>query len=109
MTNSKPSRRNFLGVVGGLAGAASLAPVQGQAAHAQQATHADAEPFYGVHQAGIATPMQDAIYFAAFDLAATNRADVILAFAKLDPCGGAPYRRATGRVWTTGRAIAWPG
>lgn len=75
---TKPSRRNFLGAVGGLAGAASLAPVERQSALARPAAFADTEPFYGLHQAGIATPMQDSLYFAAFDLAAANRADVIL-------------------------------
>ena len=31
----------------------------------------------GVHQAGITTPMQDSLYFASFDLAATSRQDVV--------------------------------
>jgi deferrochelatase/peroxidase EfeB len=37
----------------------------------------DREPFYGVHQAGIATPQQRNTYFAAFDLTATRRTEVI--------------------------------
>jgi len=72
MSGPKPSRRAFLAASGGLAGAAGLTPVAAQA----QAP-ASAEPFYGPHQGGILTPMQDALYFAAFDLAATNRAGVI--------------------------------
>jgi deferrochelatase/peroxidase EfeB len=78
-TSPKPSRRFFLAAAGGLAGAVSLAP----AAKAQLApSHpevapADEEPFYGVHQGGITTPMQEALYFAAFDCAATNRAELI--------------------------------
>src|SRR3954469_25074294 len=34
-------------------------------------------PFYGTHQAGIATPVQDRLHFAAFDLLdGTTRADL---------------------------------
>ncbi len=33
-------------------------------------------PFYGVHQAGIDTPAQDRLHFAAFDLVSENRADL---------------------------------
>ena len=38
---------------------------------------ANAERFFGAHQAGIASPMQDALYFATFDLATEKREDVI--------------------------------
>jgi deferrochelatase/peroxidase EfeB len=37
----------------------------------------NAEPFYGAHQAGVTTPMQDSLYFASFDLAAAKRDDVV--------------------------------
>ncbi|GAA3041249.1 hypothetical protein GCM10020229_60520 [Kitasatospora albolonga] len=30
-------------------------------------------PFYGEHQAGIATPVQDRLHFAAFDVSTTSR------------------------------------
>jgi deferrochelatase/peroxidase EfeB len=73
MTGPKPSRRLFLGGAGGLVGAASLAAP----ALAHASTAAETEPFYGQHQAGIATPMQDSLYFAAFDLAASNRAELV--------------------------------
>lgn len=33
-------------------------------------------PFYGSHQAGILTPAQNFIYFAAFDFTTTKLADV---------------------------------
>jgi deferrochelatase/peroxidase EfeB len=33
-------------------------------------------PFYGRHQAGIATPAQDRLHFAAFDLATENRSEL---------------------------------
>jgi len=34
-------------------------------------------PFYGQHQAGIATPAQDRLAFAAFDVVATDRSDLV--------------------------------
>jgi deferrochelatase/peroxidase EfeB len=81
----KPSRRLFLAASGGLVGAAaSILP----AAHAQLAPSrpehdpVDAEPFYGPHQAGITTPMQEALYFASFDVTATNQADLITLLQK---------------------------
>lgn len=43
----------------------------------QGSGHAPAVPFFGRHQAGIADPQQRHTYFAAFDLVATKRADVI--------------------------------
>ena len=78
MSPKIPSRRGFLAAAS-LAGAAGIAP----AAQAQlvpsrpQAEPAQEEPFYGRYQGGITTPMQEALYFAAFDVAATNRADLI--------------------------------
>jgi deferrochelatase/peroxidase EfeB len=78
MSAKIPSRRLFLAAAGGLAGAAGLAPAQAQLAPSRpQVAPADAEPFYGRYQGGITTPMQEALYFAAFDVAATNRADLI--------------------------------
>jgi deferrochelatase/peroxidase EfeB len=53
-------------VAGGLATAAIADPVAAQTV-----------PFHGAHQAGITTPMQDQLYFASFDLAATKREDVV--------------------------------
>jgi deferrochelatase/peroxidase EfeB len=78
------SRRGLLGLVG--AGAAGLAigagaGVAGGTAIARAAdAGAAASPydFYGVHQAGITTPVQDHLHFAAFDMMArTDRADLI--------------------------------
>jgi len=69
------SRRLFLGAAGALTGAgaarAQLAPSRPEVAQA------NAEPFYGAHQAGITTPMQDSLYFASFDLAVTKRDDLV--------------------------------
>jgi deferrochelatase/peroxidase EfeB len=77
----KGSRRDFLGSAGlgaaaGLAGAAGIARAQ-LAPSRPEIAPADSEPFYGPHQAGITTPMQDALYFASFDLTATKRQDVV--------------------------------
>jgi deferrochelatase/peroxidase EfeB len=68
----KASRRGFFRAAG-VGGASSL--VGG--AETAQASVVEREPFYGVHQAGIATPMQISLYFTAFDLAAAKREDVI--------------------------------
>ena len=79
----KPSRRNFLTAAGGLAGAAGAVGAGLVAARAQVApslpepNQQDEEPFYGTYQGGITTPMQQSLYFASFDLAATKRSDVI--------------------------------
>jgi len=76
------SRRLFLGTAG-LGAAAGLAAGGAGMAQAQlapsrpQAASADAEPFYGPHQAGITTPMQDSLYFASLDVTATKRQDVV--------------------------------
>ena len=77
-----PSRRGFLaGAAGGLVAASS-----GLAARAATPTPppadlpktpADTEPFWGPHQGGILTPAQSNSYFAAFDLNARKREDVI--------------------------------
>ena len=78
------SRRGLLGLVG--AGAAGLAigagaGVAGGAAVARAAdsgSAASAYDFFGAHQAGITTPVQDHLHFAAFDMMArTDREDVI--------------------------------
>lgn len=68
------SRRGLLGLAG--AGAAGLALGGGTVAAAQlAATGANPEttgtvPFFGEHQAGITTPAQDRLHFAAYDMAA---------------------------------------
>jgi deferrochelatase/peroxidase EfeB len=76
------SRRHFLG---GALGAAGVAAVAGTAGFgvarlsepASPATLSGARvPFYGPHQAGIATPAQDRLVFAAFDVTSTDPDDV---------------------------------
>lgn len=70
------SRRGLLALIGGAAGAAGVAA--GATAGVLATRHAVGSagvdihtqyPFYGEHQAGIATPAQDRMHFAAFDLA----------------------------------------
>jgi deferrochelatase/peroxidase EfeB len=74
----RPSRRLFLAGAGGIAGAAAMAaPAAAQLAHEQPQTPSGTEPFYGPHQAGIVTPMQDELYFAAFDVVAKDRAQLV--------------------------------
>jgi deferrochelatase/peroxidase EfeB len=81
------SRRLFLGSAGALAGAAGVARAQ-VAPSRPEMPQGEAEPFYGAHQAGITTPMQDSLYFASFDLAAAKREDLV----------------ALLRIWTEGAA-----
>ena len=75
------TRRGLLGAAMGLAGAgaaARAASTDGQ----PPLTKTDSLPrdpllpFYGAHQNGIVTPAQAHVYFAAFDVVATTRADV---------------------------------
>jgi deferrochelatase/peroxidase EfeB len=85
----KPSRRGFLAGTGGLAGAlgaglvaARTAPATAQVAPSlPEPNQQDQEPFYGTYQGGITTPMQSSLYFASFDLAATQRRDLIAMLA----------------------------
>jgi deferrochelatase/peroxidase EfeB len=86
MTDGTPtsavSRRRLLGYAGAGAaiGAAGFAGGLGTA----RATDGPAEgtagryPFHGRHQAGIVTPAQDRLHFAAFDVTATSRAELLL-------------------------------
>ena len=74
------SRRLFLG---GALGAAGLAAAGGAGfgiAHASDTDGASGGsgpvPFYGIHQAGIATPAQDRVAFAAFDVTSTSADDL---------------------------------
>jgi deferrochelatase/peroxidase EfeB len=64
------TRRRFLGGALGAAGAAAAGGAGFGAARATESsgTRAPLVPFYGRHQAGIATPAQDRLAFAAFDI-----------------------------------------
>ncbi len=92
MTESGPadgvSRRALLGLLGagaagaavGAAGAAGVAVAATGAigAAGSGSGGASAYPFFGAHQAGIVTPAQDRLHFAAFDVSSTlDRAGLI--------------------------------
>ncbi len=73
------NRRHFLGLAGAGAavGAAGFAGgfqvARGDEEPARPSTYA----FHGRHQAGILTPAQDRLHFAAFDLTTSGRADLV--------------------------------
>ncbi len=76
------SRRGLLGLAGagvaglglGIAGDRVVASVAGGASSVDSAVY----PFHGRHQAGIVTPAQDRLHFAAFDLSSgASRADLV--------------------------------
>src|ERR1700742_490257 len=74
------SRRRLLGSAG--PGAAGIGrgpggdPVRDDGAGADAAGADGTVPFCGEHQAGIATPVQDRLHFAAFDLETESRAEL---------------------------------
>jgi deferrochelatase/peroxidase EfeB len=71
----RASRRGFL--LGGVAVAgAGVGGLAGHVADTKQATPAPADrvPFHGARQAGIATPAQQRLAFAAYDVVTTDRA-----------------------------------
>ena len=76
-------RRRFLASAATVAAAAATVPVA-TTARTRAATTTpshdssnDSEPFFAQHQAGVATMPQANVYFAAFDLTAEKREDVI--------------------------------
>jgi deferrochelatase/peroxidase EfeB len=66
-------------LVGGVAGAAIGASVAGASTSASGAT---VHPFYGEHQAGITTPVQEHLHFAAFDMAEGATRDDLVSLLK---------------------------
>jgi deferrochelatase/peroxidase EfeB len=74
----RASRRGLLAAAGGLVTAAGVGIAARAAPDVAVArSPAATEAFWGVHQAGIVTPAQSHCYFAAFDLAAEKRDEVI--------------------------------
>jgi deferrochelatase/peroxidase EfeB len=77
------SRRRMFGLLGGavaLGGAGGFtADAAGRSSRSGSAHPSDQlVPFFGPHQAGIVTPAQDRLHFAAFDLSPTaNQADLV--------------------------------
>ena len=91
---------------GALRGAAAVGIGAGLGRLAAPADAADAlartVPFHGAHQAGIVTPQQDQLAFAAFDVASPSRAalrDLLQRWtqAALDLTAGREYAAAAGR------------
>jgi deferrochelatase/peroxidase EfeB len=85
-THQQPpvSRRGLFGVAGaglvGLAaGAAGGFALGSQEADPRQSQPAGTRtyPFYGEHQAGILTPVQDRLHFAAFDVTTDSRTELV--------------------------------
>ena len=84
--DNKPdsTRRRFLtraALAGGIAAASSLSSnasaKPAAASHKAAAASSQTEPFWGQHQAGIATPIQRNTYFMSFDIISTDRAELI--------------------------------
>lgn len=71
------SRRALLGVFGVGAAAAVGAGAVAHITRPQQDLAADRFSFYGTHQSGITTPMQNAMHFAALDVTTTRREELI--------------------------------
>lgn len=80
------SRRNLLaglagaGLAAGAAGFVATAPHDtggADAADGASGAPSDVHDFYGEHQAGIITPAQDRLHFAAFDMTSTSRDDLV--------------------------------
>ena len=75
MGEPRLSRRRFLAAAGGGAVGLAAAGAGGYvlARDDDSSPTDDAIPFYGAHQAGIATAAQDRLVFGAFDLTLTDR------------------------------------
>ncbi|ONH21996.1 iron uptake transporter deferrochelatase/peroxidase subunit [Pseudofrankia asymbiotica] len=110
-----PSRRRMFGLLGGAAALGAAVGAGGTAAgldatsddrHGSQTPGRPVE-FFGPHQAGIATPAQDRLHFAAFDLSPTvGRADLV---ALLTAWTAAASRMAAGQGVGTGAVTGPPG
>ena len=76
--------------------------------------HGSAIEFYGKHQAGIATPAQDRLAFAAFDVTSLDKAAVQTMLARWAAAGGEEHPsipdhrhgRGQDRVWRITTALA---
>ena len=94
-------RRSLLGLVG----AGSAAGVAGWAVGAHDEAHQrvgtpDHHPFHGTHQAGIVTPAQDRLYFAAFDVVTEDRVALVDLLRRWSEAG---------ELLTRGRPLGGPG
>lgn len=98
------TRRGFFGAVGGVVAGVTLAGTQaGGRADAASSPDADTVPFYGRHQAGITTVPQRNMYFAAFDVQSSERADLVALLRRwtavaANLCAGQPATAGGGRL-----------
>ncbi|MEV8206469.1 iron uptake transporter deferrochelatase/peroxidase subunit, partial [Streptomyces sp. NPDC079189] len=78
-----PSRRALLGwggaglALGAVAAGVAVAAVRTENDAVPAADSGAAVPFHGVHQAGVATAVQDRLHFAAFDVTTKDRTELI--------------------------------
>lgn len=70
-------RRAFLTRATSVAAVAAGEAAIGPHSAASTPQERDIEPFWGVHQSGIATPLQRHLYFAAFDLTTPRREEIV--------------------------------
>jgi deferrochelatase/peroxidase EfeB len=73
------SRRGLLGLAGATVASAGIGAAAGVSIDRAATAHvpvAASYPFFGEHQAGIITPAQDRLHFAAFDVADISRAEL---------------------------------
>jgi deferrochelatase/peroxidase EfeB len=71
------SRRGLFGLAGATVASAGIGSAAGVSIDRAVTAHvpvAQSYPFFGEHQAGIVTPAQDRLHFAAFDIAGISRA-----------------------------------
>ena len=114
---SVPSRRLFLGAAGGLLAAAGACPfaqaasgdkvAKGIAAAGQGVGKAVVEPFYGPHQGGIVTSLQNHTYFASFDILDAHDGAIAAAYGgKAGPVKPVTRADLIGlfQAWTTAAA-----
>ncbi|WP_229857181.1 Dyp-type peroxidase domain-containing protein, partial [Streptomyces anandii] len=80
---ASPSRRTVIGwggaglALGAVAAGGAVAVATGGEERAAGEAAGGAVEFHGAHQAGIATPVQDRLHFAAFDVKTGDRAEFV--------------------------------
>ena len=121
MTGQRVSRRRLLGYSGvtlaaGAAAGAGLVSVA--EAHEGDPGTGGSVPFFGAHQSGIATPVQDRLHFASFDVVTDDRDRLVRMLKEWTAAGAAltgghPYGSAAGGLPEappddTGEALGLP-
>ena len=96
MTTSPVSRRTLLGALGlGAASAAAVAvaaPASAGPGNPRPPKGSPRVDFHGIHQAGVATPQQENVYFASLTVTTTSRADLIATLKKWTSAAAAMTR-----------------